>query len=49
MVHMMYEASDDDRGTVQALARELDQTHVDGKQFSQTRLEVAMLIYNMYS
>jgi hypothetical protein len=30
MVQAMYEASSDDRGTVQALARELDKAHQDG-------------------
>lgn len=31
MVHVMYTASSDDRGTVQALARELDEAHGDGR------------------
>jgi len=30
MVQTMYEASSDDRGTVQALACELDEVHQDG-------------------
>jgi hypothetical protein len=29
MVRAMYDASSDDRGTVQALARELDESHQD--------------------